>query len=328
LSENSESVENFISSVNELVFVQSFDQIIHAVNSQNSSFTEFFIAMSGAFFGALSAFCLNWLAQYRKERQQKNTKINEAINLLSLNISWLIQYKTTFLYYFSDELKRIGEHAANYPEVPKSIGEVEQLNLKMQIDRLGEEWETRHMLTIRKLITENETDDIKANLNGLLLKWDSPSTENINLSDLHFVSQAQPKILELVYLANSQATKLIDIAKHRGESYAEGKDAIKNEMWQPNTSFMKVLYQMIDARENMGHCANDVIIFSQAALILLILFQEEMYPRRGMFHKFFFGSYGWSRPQEFDALSELMPDQKEYKRALGEQLYSKIEDYF
>lgn len=295
---------------------ESGSQIVRAIENSNSDWMQFFIALGGAFFGALAAFFLNWVHEQRKERRANNAAINEVIQLFSINIMSLLNYKAQFLHKFSDEFDAISKHAAEYhPQMSDQ-----------KLAALSQEWNKIHWPVLERLFTEHEKHRVYANLNGLLIrKWEPVKLASIDVKQLYFVTNSMPDIIRLALHGLAHSDALLDALKERDEIWHKAEPALSTLLWQPHPIFMRSLYELINVRQNMLEYVDEIIIFAHATNLLLMHYQQKNFPKRKKPWKWLLGSYGWVRYDIPDEARNMMPSVEGYKKIIGPN-WEKIKD--
>lgn len=296
--------------VEELVvkITDSNSQIAQAIENSGSEWMQFFIALGGAFFGALAAFILNWLHERTKERQANNTAINEVIQLFSTNIMTLLNYKAQFLHKFACPLKAISSHAAEYhPQMSPA-----------RLTELSKEWDERCLPIINWLIKKYEKHGIYHNLNGLLVrKWEPIKLASVDVKQLYFVMDSMPDTIRLALHTIARAELLQDALKERDEIYLNAAPALGSVLWQPHPEFMRHLYELINIRQNMAEYIDEIVIMAHATNLSLMHYQKGNFPRHKGLLKWLVGSYIWVRYDIPDDARNMMPKVNGYKEIIG-----------
>lgn len=250
---------------------QASDQITQAIENSNSEWFQFVVALGGAFFGAFFAFALNWLHERKTERQVNNAAINEVIQLFSINIMTLLNYKAQFLSKFSGELEVISAHAGKYhPQMPEQ-----------KLVALSQEWDSNCWPILEKLFKEYESHKVYANLNGLLIrKWEPIKLASIDVKQLYFVTDSMPDIIRLALHGLAHSEALVDALQERNDIWLKSELALSSLLWQAHPAFMRCLYELINVRQNMLEYADEIIIFAHTTNLCLMHYQQKNFPKR------------------------------------------------
>ncbi|MDE3017256.1 MAG: hypothetical protein KGI29_10135, partial [Pseudomonadota bacterium] len=238
----------------------SSNQIVAAIANSNPFWQQVLAGSIGAFAGAGAAFLFNWRNELRKIRHEQNTAINETIHLFSLNIMMLLNFKQQFLEKFSNELNIIAGHAGNYHS--KLPGEI--------LEKLAQQWETKHKPMILKCMKEYENDRDYARLNSLMIKWELVKYAKVDLKQIYFVTEGMPDILQFALYATQQIELFSDLLKQRNEFWKEKISILSgDQLWEPTPDFMCCLYEFICMRQNLRVYLDQAVVMMRATNICL-----------------------------------------------------------